>query len=209
MATKKKKSTKRKEEQEEEIHHEEDNRMRKKVRDKFYTLLSRPCPQWQSQHEGQDQLALAHRLAIAIEDELYRAIRESSAYSGTNMLFDKICARRYMNRLQSLLLNLDETSHVKNVQLQRRVLFQEVTPNYLATGNIMDLYPERWDELKKKHREEQKFLYEQKLAAMTTKYVCSKCKKKRVTYYELQTRSADEPTTTFFNCLDCGHRWRN
>jgi transcription elongation factor S-II len=212
MATKKKKSTKRRGEEEEEVKKvdvEEDDRIRKKVRSKFYDILSQPCPSWQSQNEGLSQNDLAKRISKEIEEEVYRAIRESSSFSGNNMLFDKLCARRYMNRLHSLLLNLNESSHIKNTQLLRRVLFQEITPNYLATANLIDLYPERWDDLKKKHREEQKFLYEQKLSAMTTKYVCSKCKKKRITYYELQTRSADEPTTTFFNCLDCGHRWRN
>ena len=31
----------------------------------------------------------------------------------------------------------------------------------------------------------------------------SKC-----TYYQLQTRSADEPMTTFVTCINCGNRWK-
>jgi DNA-directed RNA polymerase subunit M/transcription elongation factor TFIIS len=37
--------------------------------------------------------------------------------------------------------------------------------------------------------------------------VCGKCKKRKVDYYEKQTRGADEPMTIFAHCLACGKRW--
>ena len=42
----------------------------------------------------------------------------------------------------------------------------------------------------------------------TDQYQCSRCHKRECTYYQLQTRSADEPMTTFVTCLNCGKRWR-
>lgn len=39
-------------------------------------------------------------------------------------------------------------------------------------------------------------------------FACSKCKSKRTTYYQMQTRSADEPMTTFASCHSCDHKWR-
>lgn len=39
-------------------------------------------------------------------------------------------------------------------------------------------------------------------------FTCNKCKKKQVEYYQLQTRSADEPMTTFCTCTFCGARWK-
>ena len=39
-------------------------------------------------------------------------------------------------------------------------------------------------------------------------FQCGKCKSWRTTYYQMQTRSADEPMTTFVNCVDCGKRWK-
>ena len=37
---------------------------------------------------------------------------------------------------------------------------------------------------------------------------CGKCKKKNCTYNQIQTRSADEPMTTFILCNECGNRWK-
>lgn len=36
---------------------------------------------------------------------------------------------------------------------------------------------------------------------------CPKCKGKKTSYYQMQTRSADEPATNFCSCV-CGHRWK-
>ena len=37
---------------------------------------------------------------------------------------------------------------------------------------------------------------------------CGKCKSNKTDYYQMQTRSADEPMTTYANCKACGHRWK-
>ena len=37
---------------------------------------------------------------------------------------------------------------------------------------------------------------------------CGKCKSKKCSYYELQTRSADEPMTVFAKCHECNTRWK-
>ena len=37
---------------------------------------------------------------------------------------------------------------------------------------------------------------------------CGRCGKSSCSYNQLQTRSADEPMTTFVFCNDCGHRWK-
>ena len=50
--------------------------------------------------------------------------------------------------------------------------------------------------------------YEPKLEASTDDFKCWKCKSKKCTYYQLQTRSADEPMTTFVTCINCGKRWK-
>lgn len=37
---------------------------------------------------------------------------------------------------------------------------------------------------------------------------CGKCKSRNTDFREQQTRSADEPTTKFCECYDCGHKWK-
>lgn len=39
-------------------------------------------------------------------------------------------------------------------------------------------------------------------------FQCPQCKKKNCSYYQKQTRSADEPMTVFCHCLECGKRFR-
>ena len=39
-------------------------------------------------------------------------------------------------------------------------------------------------------------------------FTCGKCKSKKTTYYQMQTRSADEPMTTFVTCINCSKRWK-
>ena len=58
-----------------------------------------------------------------------------------------------------------------------------------------------------------KELEKEKIAMMydedyTGMFVCNKCKSKKTTYYQMQTRSADEPMTTYVTCHGCGLRWK-
>lgn len=42
----------------------------------------------------------------------------------------------------------------------------------------------------------------------TTEVACPECGHMKAEYFQQQTRSADEPPTTFYRCLKCDHRWR-
>jgi DNA-directed RNA polymerase III subunit RPC11 len=44
----------------------------------------------------------------------------------------------------------------------------------------------------------------------STEERCPKCDHPRAFFMQIQTRSADEPMTTFYKCCsqECGHRWR-
>ena len=43
---------------------------------------------------------------------------------------------------------------------------------------------------------------------MTDAFKCKRCGSRSCSYYEVQTRSADEPMTQFVNCLECNNRWK-
>jgi transcription elongation factor S-II len=39
-------------------------------------------------------------------------------------------------------------------------------------------------------------------------FTCAVCKSNKTTFYQLQTRSADEPMTTYVTCINCGKKWK-
>ena len=49
--------------------------------------------------------------------------------------------------------------------------------------------------------------YMKNIDIMEGEFVCGKCKCKKIHTTQKQMRSADEPMTTFFYCVNCKHRW--
>lgn len=89
-----------------------------------------------------------------------------------------------------------------------RKLADTMTPEEFVNTTEVDRHPERWMTILKDIAEKDKALYSRKATASAQMY-CSGCKKKtNCDYYQLQTRSADEPMTTFVTCLDCDKRWK-
>ena len=50
--------------------------------------------------------------------------------------------------------------------------------------------------------------YRENRKANVSTFTCGKCKSKNCDYYQLQTRSADEPMTTFVTCMNCNNRYQ-
>ena len=116
----------------------------------------------------------------------------------------------YRNRAVSLYQNLKGSdSYVQNNQnLLEKLRSGELTVKSLADMSPIDLCPSRWKESIEKIIETEKKLYSAQKSASIFMW-CSVCKKKsKCDYYQLQTRSADEPMTTFVNCLECGKKWK-
>lgn len=72
----------------------------------------------------------------------------------------------------------------------------------------VDQDPNRWREILQKVLESDKARYSKKVTANIEMF-CRSCKKKsKCDYYQVQTRSADEPMTTFVTCLECDTKWK-
>lgn len=89
-----------------------------------------------------------------------------------------------------------------------RKLAETMSAEEFVHTSEVDRHPERWMSKLKDVAEKDKALYSRKVTASAQMY-CSGCKRKaNCDYYQLQTRSADEPMTTFVTCLECDKRWK-
>jgi len=115
-------------------------------------------------------------------------------------LYRKICIKVYSN--------LDTSSYIGNKRLFGRLIDKEFTGNDLAKMDHQRMFPEVWKQILDNKNKRDRYLYEINKEMATDAYTCGRCHKNECTYYQLQTRSADEPMTTFVTCLNCGKRWR-
>jgi len=108
----------------------------------------------------------------------------------------------YIQKLRCILLSL------KHKEIIDKLLSKSFKAHELAFMNHQEARPDLWTTLieEKRIKDENKFT--PKIEASTDDFICGKCKSKKCTYYQLQTRSADEPMTTFVTCLDCGNRFK-
>ena len=115
----------------------------------------------------------------------------------------------YLSKARGIYINLNKTSYIKNNRLIERLKDKEFPPHSLATMSRDTMHPEAWKSIIDKELMRNKSAYEISVASMTDQVTCGKCKKNKISYYELQTRSADEPMTTMYTCLTCGNRWKH
>jgi DNA-directed RNA polymerase subunit M/transcription elongation factor TFIIS len=116
----------------------------------------------------------------------------------------------YRTKAISLYENLrGKDSYVQNnEELLAKIKNNELGLRFVAEMGPIDMCPSRWKESIEKIIETEKKLYSTQKSASIFMW-CSSCKKKsKCDYYQMQTRSADEPMTTFVNCLECGKKWK-
>ena len=89
-----------------------------------------------------------------------------------------------------------------------RQMMPTMTVDAFVNSTPMLQNPERWAEIAQNTTEKEKATHSKKQTASII-MDCRRCRKKtRCDYYQMQTRSADEPMTTFVTCLECDLRWK-
>ena len=134
---------------------------------------------------------------------------EDSVYNFSSDYVEKNCVQEiiqdiYMNKLDDILANID-SSKLNNNYLLNAILKNEIDLNDIANLQPHHLFPENWKKII-----DRRVLIEDKKKNMSTTdiFECRKCNKRKCSVYQMQTRSADEPMTTFVNCLTCGASWK-
>ena len=153
---------------------------------------------------------LSKEMSIELVQHIYTysnnlAIERQIPVSFLNNGFTNI----FVNKSRSLYSNLCNSSYINNTSLITKIKNGEIDISNLPTMSNQELFPEHWKQILDAKYKRDKLLYEDKPEAMTDQFKCGRCKSRRCTYYELQTRSADESMTTFITCLNCGNRWKN
>lgn len=115
----------------------------------------------------------------------------------------------YRSKAISLYENLRTDGTVANTEnWAKKLLSGEVDPKAFVEMPAEELCPSRWKDALDKIVETEIRLYSKNVSAAIYLY-CSRCKKKsKCDYYQMQTRSADEPMTTFVTCLECDREWK-
>ncbi|KAI8144239.1 transcription elongation factor S-II [Fennellomyces sp. T-0311] len=113
----------------------------------------------------------------------------------------------YKNKIRSLTLNLKSKS---NPGLRESVVSGELPVGKLCSMSVEDMASEEAKARDRKLAEEALFNARGAGSAQaeTDMFMCGKCKGRKTTYFQMQTRSADEPMTTFVTCVNCGNHWK-
>lgn len=132
------------------------------------------------------------------------ALKNHVARSWKSHVFIEI----YRQIVRSVFSNIHPDSPVKNPRLLSRVLDGEFPLHEIPSMTSYEMFPEKWFELRDKQLQREQKILEGNKSRATDQFKCRRCNKRECTYYELQTRSADEPMTCFISCLNCGKEWR-
>jgi transcription elongation factor S-II len=129
------------------------------------------------------------------------ALKEADRYKIIKKWDNKNFVQIYVDRLRSIMLNLKG-------DILQQVNDGTIKPHVVAFMTHQELCPNKWDVLIDAKTKRDKNKFETNMAAATDTFTCRKCKGNQCTYYQMQTRSADEPMTCYVSCLTCGNRWK-
>lgn len=110
----------------------------------------------------------------------------------------------YNNKLDDILMNLKKSGDIKNNYLSNAIKKKEIDINNLAFLSGHKLFPNKW----KKILDRLELIQCKKTNIITTDiFTCYECGKNKTHVHQKQTRSADEPMTTFVFCVVCRNEW--
>ena len=126
-------------------------------------------------------------------------------YCLNNNLNDIFIKSVYDDKLNNIISNIIDTQNINNKTLKKDLLSNKINPSYIAFMSPAQLHPDKWLYWVKK--KEYKELRENSIV-YSDAYKCFKCGERKTKVTQAQTRSADEPMTTFVTCLLCSTRFK-
>jgi transcription elongation factor S-II len=149
------------------------------------------------------------KITKVIEKSIYNYIIKISKEKNIMRSWDnEIFTSLYISKIRSIYSNLKKDSYLQNNDFLDKIKSNIIDPEKVGELSIYDIFPDNWKELLNIKSKRDKLKYELKPEAMTNLFKCRKCGSRETSYYEVQTRSADEPMTQFITCLTCENRWK-
>jgi len=113
----------------------------------------------------------------------------------------------YKSKIRMLFVNLKDKN---NPGLRRSVTAGDIPAQTFARMTSQEMASEERKAADAKIEEDNLFLSlgAADQQAETDAFQCGRCKQRKCRYRQAQTRSADEPMTTFVTCTNCNHRWK-
>lgn len=128
----------------------------------------------------------------------------SEQFSQTDNSYLPMAQAIYEDTVSNILFNLEQNSNTIK-EIKRGIRKKIYNPYNLAFLRPHEMDKDKWMQimLRKSNMEERL----NNLPTLEWK-PCLSCKNRKYFYYQLQTRSADEPMTVFHICKNCGKTYR-
>lgn len=137
--------------------------------------------------------ARCEELATSLEESIFNQFKQTNP--------------KYKNQVRSRVFNLKDK---KNTGLREGLLIGSLTAQRLAcmtSGEMAsDVVKQEREAFIKQGIDDSALAVHEGTKSGLIK--CGGCGKSNTTYHQAQTRSADEPMTTFVLCNECGKRWK-
>ena len=150
-----------------------------------------------------DNIVKNIRMSSNIEKSVFNAsLKQANKVKVIKKWENRNFVEIYVLILKKIYLNL------KNDKVLKKIKNKEISVYNIGEMTHIEINPEIWDELIENKKKVDANKFNGNITATTDNFTCYKCKSQKCSYYQLQTRSADEPMTTYVDCLNCGNRWK-
>ena len=139
--------------------------------------------------------------SLKMEKGIYHFTKQYCQSNSNNLLMARAI---YRDKTEDIMYNLEQ-NHSTVISIKKKVKRNKYNPYNLAFLHPDELDKDNWSKITLR-----KLTTEDKLNNLPTIEwkSCRDCKRNEYFYYQLQTRSADEPMTTFYICKNCDKRYK-